>query len=129
MKKSGDLALQVTDSLNRENPFFASERSSVPFVFDGEIIVTASTVNSMWNGIVEGGFTIQNPVITSIDPIEEGDYQVFRNSWEMDVFFRNKMPRYAYRVSISGIEGNLILLIYRNQERGYSIIGLKAGTE
>jgi len=129
MKKSGDLALQIAESLNEENPLFPSEHSSVPFVFDGEILVTTTTVSALWNGIVDGRFSIQNPVITSIEPLASEDFSIFRNSWEMEVFFKTRIPRYAYKVSIEGVEADMILLLFRNEEKTYSVMGLKAGTE
>ncbi|MBB6478732.1 hypothetical protein [Spirochaeta isovalerica] len=129
MKKSGDMAIRVAEAINEENPLFPSWHSTVPFVFDGEILVTSSTVNSLWTGIVDSGFTIKNPVITSIEPVENEDFSLFRNSWEMEVFFKNKMPDYSYRVSIEGVSGNIILIIYRDENRDYSILGLKAGAK
>jgi len=129
MKKSGDLALQVAEALNGENPLFPAEHSSVPFVFDGEILLTATTVSTLWSGMVEGGFTIHNPVITSIEPLVPTDFSIFRKSWEMETFFKTRIPRYAYKVSIEGIGSDMILLLFRNEDKTYSLMGLKAGAQ
>lgn len=126
MKKSGRAAESIAESIDMGNSTLPAEWSTVPFVFDGEILVSQSTVSGMWNGIVDAGFTLTNPVITSISPVEAGDYPLFRNSWEMEVLFKNKIPKYSYKVTIEGVKGEMLLLMYRNEEKEYSVMGLKA---
>ena len=92
MKKSGELAEQVADSIEIGQYQFPTDKSSVPFVFDGEILVTSSIVENLWKGLVTNGFTLKDPVITSIEPVTPADSTLFRDSWEMDVFFNNIIP-------------------------------------
>lgn len=126
MKKSGQLAEKVADSVDRGEFQLASKFSTVPFVFEGEILVTTSMVDELWKGLVSNGFTLKNPVITSVEPVNPLDKLLFRDSWEMEVFFNNKLPEYTYKISVEGLSGSMLLLIYRNENRGYSILGLKA---
>lgn len=126
MKKSVKTAEAVTASLNKGDGQLPASWSTVPFVFDGEILVTTSLVSGLWDGIAGSGFTLKNPEITSVSPVTPEDYSLFRNSWEMQVLFRNKIPRFTYKVTVKGVKGEILLLIYRNEDRGYSIMGLKA---
>lgn len=126
MKKSGTAAVSVAEALDRGDGSFPLALSSVPFVFDGEILISHTTVSRLWTGIVDGGFTIENPIITSISPVRPEDFVLFRPSWEMEVLFKNRIPRYTYKVTIDGVKGEILLLLYRNEEGGFSIMGLKA---
>ncbi len=126
MKGSGRSAELVVDALNRGETQLPESLSVVPFVFDGEIIVSRTSVSRIWNGFVDVGFTVTNPVITSISPIILEDYNLFRNSWEMETFFKNKIPKYAYKISVDGISGELLLLFYRQKNSDYSLFGMKA---
>lgn len=126
MNKSSDAAVDVVESLNRGDSAFALEKSTVPFVFDGEIVVANASVSRIWSGLVQAGFTVTNPLVTSISPVLTEDYALFRSSWEMEVFFKRNIPRYTYKVTIEGIDGEVLLLVNRNKEKNYIVLGLKA---
>lgn len=126
IKKSGQLAEKVADSVDRGEYELPSTFSTVPFIFEGEILVTTTMVDNLWEGLISNGFTLKNPVITSIEPVSPVDQLLFRNSWEMEVFFNNTIPEYTYKISVEGLSGSMLLLIYRNEDKGYSILGLKA---
>lgn len=125
MKGSGDAAEEIVASLNHGDSALPIDMSKIPFVFDGEIIITGSSVSRIWNGLVSAGFVITDPLITSISPVMSDDYTLFRSNWEMDVFFRNKIPLYTYKITIEGIDGEILLLINRDNNRSYSLIGMK----
>ena len=126
MNKSQDAAEDVVGSLNRGESELPMKMSRVPFIFDGEIIIANSSVSRMWNGLVGAGFIISNPVVTSISPVISDDYALFRSSWEMEVFFENRIPQYTYKVRIEGVDGEVLLLMNRDKNRTYRILGLKA---
>lgn len=126
MRKSVRTAEAVAESIDQGDSGLPASWSAVPFVFDGEIIVSSSVVSDLWDGIVGAGFTLKNPVISSASPLSPEDYAVFRDSWEMKILFKNKLPRFSYKVTVEGVKGEMLLLVYRNGDRGYSIMGLKA---
>lgn len=126
MNKSSDAAVDVVDALNGGDSEFPSENSSIPFVFDGEIIVANASVSRIWGGLVQAGFTVKNPIVTSISPVVTEDFALFRSSWEMEVFFKRNIPRYTYKVTIEGIDGEVLLLVNRDEDKNYRLLGLKA---
>jgi len=126
MKQSSVTADTVIEAINRGESTYPEQISSVPFIFDGEIVITQSAISRIWTGLVHVGFTLENPVITSISPVISTDYSLFRSSWEMEVFFKNKIPENTYKVTIEGIEGEVLLLLNRVKSKEYSLIGLKA---
>ncbi len=126
MNKSSDAAVDVVDALNEGDSEFPSENSSIPFVFDGEIIVANASVSRIWGGLVQAGFTVKNPIVTSISPVVTEDFALFRSSWEMEVFFKRNIPRYTYKVTIEGIDGEVLLLVNRDEDKNYRLLGLKA---
>lgn len=126
MKKSERAAENIAESIDKGNSELPAQWSRVPFVFDGEILVTRSTVQGMWSGLVDAGFMLKDPVITSISAVGPEDFSLFRSSWEMEVLFKNKIPRYTYKVTVEGVKGEMLLLIFRNDDKEYSVMGLKA---
>lgn len=126
MGRSKSAALEAVQSLNRAEPLFISAMSSVPFIFDGEILITNSSVSKVWKGISDAGFTVTDPVVTSLSHVAPEDYVLFRNSWELETFFKNKIPRYAYKITIEGLHGEVLMIVYRDKSRSYSLMGLKA---
>jgi hypothetical protein len=126
MSKSQDAAEDVVRSLNSGESELPMEMSTVPFIFDGEIVIANSSVSRIWNGLVGAGFTVTNPVVTSISPVISDDYALFRSSWEMEVFFENRIPKYTYKVTIEGVSGEVLLLMNRDEDRNYRVVGLKA---
>ncbi|MBI9099927.1 MAG: hypothetical protein JEY91_15710 [Spirochaetaceae bacterium] len=126
MNKSQDTAEEIILSMNRGEVDFPIEKSAVPFVFHGEIIITSSSVSRIWNGLVRAGFTITNPVVTSISPVVSDDFSLFRSSWEMESFFKNTIPPNTYKVTIEGIDGEVLMLINRDNRQDYFLLGLKA---
>jgi len=126
MKQSQDAAEDVVQSLNQGESELPIKMSTVPFIFDGEIIIANSSISRIWNGLVDARFIIKNPVVTSISPVISDDYALFRSSWEMEVFFEKRIPQYTYKVTIEGIDGEVLLLMNREDTRKYRVIGLKA---
>ena len=126
MNGSERAAEDVVQSLNSGDSRLPEEMSVVPFVFDGEIIISNSSVSRIWNGLIDAGFVVTNPVVTAISPVVLEDYSLFRNSWEMEIFFKNKMPQYVYKVTIEGVDGEVLLLMNREKSRTYKVMGLKA---
>lgn len=127
--RSERVAEQVASSIVQgdfEHPF---NSSTVPFIFDGEILISMSTVSNLWKGLEKSTFTLHSPVITSITPIDETDYLMFRDSWEMKVFFSEQIPQYAYKAQIEGIEKEMLLLLYRNDDKEIAIMGLMVGNK
>lgn len=126
MNQSENTAEDVVQSLNRGESDFPLSKSTVPFIFDGEIVISGSSVSRIWNGLTKTGFVLTNPVVTSISPVVSEDYALFRSSWEMEVFFEKKIPPYTYKVTIEGLDGEVLLLMSRESRRNYHVIGLKA---
>ena len=126
MNESKSAAEEVVDSLNRGDSSLPIHMSRVPFVFDGEIIIAETSVSKVWNGLVKAGFIVTNPVITSISPVVSTDYALFRSSWEMEMFFKRNIPEFSYKVTIEGIDGEVLMLISREKTRNYALIGLRA---
>ncbi len=125
MGRSRDTAEEVVASLNKGDTSFPVQISTVPFIFDGEIVVAETSVSRIWTGLVNTGFTVTNPIVTSISPVDLTDFVLFRNSWEMEIFFKRNIPEFCYKITIEGIDGELLLLVNRNKTRNYSLMGLK----
>lgn len=129
MSGSKGTAEDIVQSLNKGDSELPEEISTVPFIFDGEIIVSQSSVSRIWNGLINAGFTVTDPEVTSISPVVSDDFALFRSSWEMEVFFKNRIPKYTYKVSIEGVDGEVLMLVNREKSRTYNLMGLKAAAK
>jgi hypothetical protein len=126
MNGSKRTAVKVIDSLNSGDTALVKEISTVPFIFDGEIIVSGSSVSKIWTGLANAGFTVTNPEIISISPVVSEDFALFRSSWEMEVFFKNKIPQYTYKIKMEGVESEVLMLINKGKSSTFNVMGLKA---
>ncbi len=129
MKKSQETAEEIVESLNRGDSLTPLEFCVLPFVFDGEIVLAETSISRIWTGLTEAGFVLENPVVTSISPILESDFALFRSSWEMEMFFKKYFPEFSYKVTIEGINGEVTMLISRISKHDYSLIGIKADSK
>lgn len=129
MQGSKSTAMDVVDSLNNKDSSQPEEISTVPFLFDGEIIVSRSSVSRIWNGLIEAGFTLVDPTVTSVSPVISEDYVLFRSSWEMEVFFNNRIPKNTYKIAVDGVNGEVLMLVNREKYKTYNIMGLKAAAK
>ncbi len=129
MRGGKNAAEEVVKSLNMSDSSKPVQMSTVPFLFDSEIIVAETAVSKIWNGLVDAGFVITDPVITSISPVISEDYTLFRSSWEMEVFFKKNIPELCYKVKIEGVNGEVLMLISRENRKEYSLIGIKVDSK
>jgi len=81
-------ALDVIEIINSGETEQLIESSSLPFVFDSEILESETLVRALWSGLARAGYVIDNPVIVQQRPVEPGDGQIFSESWEVSTFFR-----------------------------------------
>ena len=44
----------------------------------------------------------------------------------MEMFFKRNIPEFSYKVTIEGIDGEILMLISRVKTRNYALIGLRA---
>ncbi len=118
---SGDDALGVVESLNNGNSELLIESTSLPFVFDSEILESDTQIRTLWNGLVSAGYIIDNPVIVQQRPVTAADGNLFSESWEISTFFKRLLGEDDLFIQIDG-SSRRIYMVLRPGEKGSTLI-------
>ena len=87
---------RVIALINSGEPEDVVTNSTIPFVFDGEILLRRRDVETLWMGLRANDFELTNPEILSIEGISESSYLLFSESREMEIHFSKHIPQGAY---------------------------------
>lgn len=83
----------------------------VPFLLDGEILMTGKDVELMWNNLKKVPDLFANAEIISIRPASAADYVDFAESSDIRVFFERALPEDPALVEIGTSTGSFLLLV------------------
>ena len=84
--------------------------SSIPFLFDGEIILLKRDITFIWENLKKAGFSIPDPVVKEIGYVNEEIYTLFSPSMEVKTFFKKYIPEKAVLATISSKEGTFYFI-------------------
>ncbi len=84
---SNSEALEAVSLINEGNAETLIGNSSIPFIFESEILFRQGDVDAVWLNLTAGGFTIPGAEVLSLKRVDEQSCLVFAGSEEMRVFF------------------------------------------
>lgn len=113
--------------------------SKKPFLLDGEIMLRDSDIAMIWNNLAGAGFTFGDRYKADIYPAVADYADLFSDTWEVQVFFRQYIPAHkegaVLELSTDNgkyflILGNKIVLKRNGRKEKYpEIIGFKGPVE
>jgi hypothetical protein len=101
----------VISLLNKGDGDALAELSSIPFLFDAEILLVKQDVEILWKNAVKAGFTIANPRIVDIEPADTGMAKLFSDSMEVEVFFKKYIPKRAVFARVQSDSGTYLFIL------------------
>jgi hypothetical protein len=113
--------LSLVDLMNRGKGSELSGLSSVPFLFDTEIVMLKPDIELLWKNIAGSGFTFKNPQVSEIKAIDDSVAALFSSTMDVKVFFKKYLPPNAMfgRVRTGGGDYLFVLGSWKN---GYPVI-------
>ena len=112
-KESSD---KVIDLVNTKNSALLSEITTLPFLFDKEIIVLEKDSSMIWQNINNAGFKFEEIIGSESIPVSSKDYLVFGNTMEVKTWFEKYLPKKASLVKINCKNG-LYYMILGNKKK------------
>ncbi|MDC7235578.1 MAG: hypothetical protein PQJ58_20305 [Spirochaetales bacterium] len=110
-----DNVMSVVELLNSGNSAGLAEISSLPFVFDSEILESETQIAQLWTGLAAAGFTIDNPEITQQRAVTEEDASLFSEGWEISTFFKNLLSEKDTFVEVQGASTDAYFILRRSR--------------
>jgi len=107
-KSSSD---KIIDLVNAQNSNVLSEITSLPFLFDKEIIVLERDRNMIWQNIGSAGFSFEKITDTESLPVSAKDYLLFGNTMEVKTWFEKYLPKRASLVKINCQNGLYYMIL------------------
>lgn len=89
----------------------AADLTDVPFLLDGEILVTERDAGLMWENLKKVPGLLADAEVLSITPAVPADYKKFADSSDMRVFFERALPENPTLVEIETSFGRFLLLV------------------
>ncbi|MCL2791473.1 MAG: hypothetical protein FWD87_00115 [Spirochaetaceae bacterium] len=102
---------KIVDLVNAQNSAVLSEITSLPFLFDREIIVLERDRNMIWQNISNAGFSFEGIISTESIPVSSGDYLFFGNTFEVRTWFEKYLPQRASLVKINTRNGLYYMIL------------------
>ena len=99
--------------------------SSIPFLYDNEIVLLQKDINFIWKGLSEAGFSIHVPVIENIEYIDGQSYSLFSPSMEGKMFFKRHLPENTVLTTVSTKDGTFYFLTRSKKKGVITIFGMK----
>jgi len=118
---SSDDAMGVIEKINSGQTELLIDSSSLPFVFDSEILESDTLIRNLWTGLVKAGYVVDNPVIIQQRPVLGSDSSFFSDSWEIKTFFKNLMTEDDVFIEAQGVSQR-IYMVLRPGEKGHILI-------
>jgi len=89
----------------------AADLTDVPFLLDGEILMTERDARLMWENLKKAPGLLADAEVLSITPAVPADYTKFSDSSDMRVFFERALPENPTLVEIETSFGRFLLLV------------------
>ena len=114
-------ALELIEKLNAGDVDFLIDATDLPIVFDGEILESDSQIRALWSGLVQSGYTVDDPEIAEQRPVLISDSALFSESWETGIFFKNVLKDEDVLVLAEGASQR-ITMVLRSGKKGRTVI-------
>ncbi len=115
----------LLDRLNERDVEHAMEVSRIPFVFDQEIIVLESDVETLWSNLEQAGFSFANHRVREIRPVHAGSYREFGDTMDMEVYFSKYLSEDGTIVHIDTDYGGFLVLVGDRRRGLPQLFGMK----
>ncbi|OQY31382.1 MAG: hypothetical protein B6241_14170 [Spirochaetaceae bacterium 4572_59] len=102
-----------------------SDESAYPFVFETEILATASQIKMLWEGLVGAGYVLNHPEIVMNRTVTAEDSSLFADSWEIKSFFEKYLEDSDRLLQIDGSETCCYFLLRKQDKGEFKILGWK----
>ncbi len=112
IKPAGDEdILEIIGLINSGNHAELTELSSDSFLLDAEIMHSPAIIDSLWLGLSDSGFKMDNPVILESRPPQGSDKALFGSSPETEAFFSRYIPAQSmfFRIGTDSADYAIIL--------------------
>jgi hypothetical protein len=120
-----DEVTKVIKLINKGDSEKLAKITQTPFLLDAEIIALEDDAALFWNNLAEAEFSLANPELVDIIPVEEGTYKLFSESWEVEVFFQKYVPENSVVAEIKTDNGSILLLLDGEKKGCAQILGIK----
>lgn len=125
MKKQEAHIHEIIQLINNGESEKLIDSSQIPFLYDSEIILLQKDLHFIWKGLSDAGFSIHNPVIKSIEYIDEQSYSLFTPSKEGEMFFTRHLPEKTILTTVSTPGGTFYFLTRDRKNGAAAIFGMK----
>lgn len=124
VEQAEELAIDSVTNISEGNVEQLSAESGRPFLFEGEILISESLVNDLWNALAKSGYLLTNPeVVDAITIDSTTPVRFYNESWEVEQWFNNYASENCIMVEVAGDEGALYLIINLDKKSN-PLIGL-----
>jgi hypothetical protein len=101
----------VINLINDDHSDTLASISTVPFLFDGEILLVKQDVEVLWKNAIAAGFELPKPQIVDIEPAKPDMASIFSDSKEVAVFFKKYLPKNAVFASVKSDNGEYLFIL------------------
>ena len=102
---------KVINLVNTKNSIVLSEITSLPFLFDKEIIVLGKESSIIWQNISNAGFSFEEIIDAESISVSAKDYLFFGNTMEVKTWFEKYLPKKASLVKINCKNGLYYMIL------------------
>jgi hypothetical protein len=120
-----DEVTKIVKLINTGDSKKLAQITQTPFLLDAEIIALKDDAALFWDNLAEAKFSLDNPQLVDIIPVEEETYKLFSESWEVEMFFQKYVPEDSVVAEMKAENGSVLLLL-DGEKKGYAqILGIK----
>lgn len=105
------------------------ELSARPFLFDGEIIILESDLQTMWTNLRAAGFTFDSATIQELGPVTDTTYLSFGDTMDVRVWFEKYASDDAALATVETSYGTFLIITGDQVERLPYIFGFTGPQE
>lgn len=111
--------------INEADADLMVEHTERPFLFDSEIVPLANDVYVLWRNAFNAGFSLPNATIVSLDVVDSETYTRYRDSVELETYFRRTLPEGATVARIQAQHGTFELILGDERNGLPAVYGLR----
>lgn len=115
----------LIDVLNEGNADRMVDHTARPFLFDSEIVPLSNDVYVLWRNAFNAGFSLPNATIESLEVVDSETYTRYRDSPEVEAYFRRTVPEGATVARIQAQHGTFELILGDERNSLPAVYGLR----
>ncbi|MCG8477966.1 MAG: hypothetical protein MI724_02645 [Spirochaetales bacterium] len=119
----------LVEELNTADIERLAELSARPFLFDGEIVILESDLNTMWTNLRAAGFAFDAATLDELGPVDEDTYRAFGDSMDVRAWFDRYAAEDAGLATVRTTHGTFLILTGDRDGRTPRIFGFTGPTE